>query len=104
MNKWKVAFFICFGLLCSTLIGGAYILIDQAVSYSYLEVSYKDKDEANTVLGNLLVKTSKNYTQKDFLVVIRQSYPKEFIVQDAHKISMGFNVFEFENNQLVRAQ
>jgi hypothetical protein len=104
MNKWKVSFFVCLGLLVITFLGGAYMLFDQAISYSYLDTSYKDQVKSNAVLGNLIVKGSKSYNQKDFLFLLRQAYPKEFIVEEGNKISMGFNVFEFENNQLVKAQ
>lgn len=104
MNKWKVSFFVCLGLWAVTLLGSAYVLFYQAISYSYLSTSYKDKVEANSVLGNLIVKGGKSYNQKDFLFLLRQEYPKEFIVEEGNKISMGFNVFEFENNQLVKAR
>jgi hypothetical protein len=104
MNKWKVSFFICLSCLVLTLLGSVYILFDQAVSYSYLSTSYEDQVKSNAVLGNLIVKGSQNYNQKDFLFLLRQAYPKEFIVEEGHKIIMGFNVFEFENNKLVKAQ
>ncbi len=104
MNKWKVSFFVCFGSLVVVILLSAYLLIDQGVSYGYLNSSYEEKTNANSVLGNLIVKGSKSYNQKDFLFLLRQAYPKEFIVEEGNKISMGFNVFEFENNQLVKAQ
>jgi len=80
------------------------MLFDQAISYSYLDTSYEDQVKSNAVLGNLIVKGSKSYNQKDFLFLLRQAYPNEFIVEEGNKITMGFNVFEFENNQLVKAQ
>ena len=104
MNKWKVSFFVCLGVLVAILLGSAYVLVDQAISYDHLNTSYKDKVEANAILGSLLVTNSESYTQKDFLFLLRQAYSKELIVEEGNKISMGFNVFEFENNQLVKAQ
>lgn len=104
MNKWKVSFFVCLGCLVATLLGATYMLFDQAISYSYLSTSYEDQVKSNAVLGSLIVKGSKSYNQKDFLFLLRQAYPKEFIVEEGNKITMGFNVFEFENNQLVKAQ
>jgi hypothetical protein len=104
MNKWKVSFFICLSCMVLMLLGSAYIVFDQAVSYSYLRTSYEDQVRSNTVLGNLIVKGGQNYNQKDFLFLLRQAYPKEFIVEEGSKITMGFNVFEFENNKLVKVQ
>lgn len=104
MNKWKVSFFICLALWVVTCVGAFYVLFDQAVSYSYLNTSYEDRVKANSVLGNLIVKGSSSYSQTDFLFLLRQAYPKELIVEEGNTISMGFNVFEFENNKLVKAQ
>jgi hypothetical protein len=104
MKNWKISFFVCLAVWVLTLFAAFYILLDQAISYSYLSTSYQDKVKANSVLGNLIVKGSKSYNQKDFLFLLRQAYPNEFIVEEGNKISMGFNVFEFENNQLVKAE
>lgn len=42
MNKWKISFFVCLGTLISIVVFEAYIIIDQAVSLSYLETGYSD--------------------------------------------------------------
>lgn len=104
MNKWKVSFFVCLALWVATTIYALYVLFDQAISYSYLKTSFEDQVRSNSVLGNLIVKGGSSYSQKDFLFLLRQVYPKEFIVEDGNTITMGFNVFEFENNKLVKAQ
>lgn len=103
-KRWKWAFFAC---LLYAIASNAYLvfgLIDAGISKAYFDASYEDGLKANAVLGELIVRGSKNYSQKDFLVLLRQAYPTEFIVEDGHKIAMGSNSFTFENDRLVRAR
>ncbi|MCI5115952.1 MAG: hypothetical protein D3921_06785 [Candidatus Electrothrix sp. AW1] len=100
MNKWKSAFWVCFVLLIFTNLFWGYSVINQAVSYSYLEVSFYEQKRANKVLGNLIVLGGKQFSQKDFLHLLRQAYPDEFIVEKDNRITMFPNTFEFENNRL----
>jgi len=104
MNKWKISFFCC--LILFILSSGylIYAFIDQGISYNYLKVSCDEQDEANKVLGNLIVKGGQKYSQKDILHLLRQEYPKAFIVEDKNIISIGPNKFEFENEKLVRVR
>jgi len=104
MNKWKWAFFVCLSVLVLSGLFFIYSAIDQGVSYTYLEVSYDYQVAANKVLGNLIVQGGKEYSQKDFLHLLRQAYPKEFIVEKENMIIMGHNQFKFENDRLVSAK
>lgn len=104
MNKWKWAFFICLAVLLLSGLFFVYSAIDQSVSYTYLEVSYDDQVAANKVLGNLIVQGGKEYSQKDFLHLLRQAYPQEFIVEEGNMIIMGHNQFKFENDRLISAK
>jgi hypothetical protein len=47
------------------------------------------------------VKGGQEYGQKDFLHLLRLTYPKEFIVEEGNKIIMGSNTFVFENDKLA---
>jgi hypothetical protein len=103
-RRWKWAFFAC--LLITILSNGYFIyaLIDAGITKAYADVGYEDQRKANEVLGSLIVKGSKTYSQRDFLVLLRQAYPKEFIVEEGSKITMGPNSFTFENDRLVHAR
>jgi len=41
-NKWKVAFWVCLFVLVSITLLAAYAILDQAVTLTYLNVSYSD--------------------------------------------------------------
>ena len=104
MNKWKWAFWICFVLLIassSVLLLG---IVDQAITITYMEQGFEDQRKANEVLGNLIVRGGKDYTQADFLHLLRQAYPDEFIVQEGSVISMGQNEFTFSQGRLSGAK
>jgi hypothetical protein len=104
MNKWKIAFFFSLPLIFLSVLFSLFLLLDNGTAYTYLEVSYNDQVEANEVLGNLIVKGGQQYSQKDFLHLLRQEYPESFIVEEGNLIKMGTNVFEFQNNKLSRAR
>lgn len=104
MNRWKVLFFLCLPLLCITSLVTLFLLLDNGTAYTYLEVSYIDQLQANEVLGNLVVKGGQEYTQKDFLHLLRQEYPSEFIVEEGDIVKMGASSFEFQNNRLFKVR
>jgi len=104
MNKWKIAFFCCLVFLIASIIFFIYSTIDQSISYTYLKDSYDEQVKANKVLGNLIVKGSQKYSQKDILYLLRQEYPKAFIVEEKNIINIGSNKFEFEKDRLVRVR
>ena len=101
MNKWKAAFFATLTLLITSITLLGYATLDTGISYTYLEASYNEQVQANQVLGNLIVKGGQEYGQKDFLHLLRLTYPKEFIVEEGNKIIMGSNTFVFENDKLA---
>jgi len=101
MNKWKIAFFCCLVLFIASIVFFIYSIIDQGISYTYLKVSYDEQVEANKVLGNLVVRGGQKYSQKDILYLLRQEYPKAFIVEEKNTIRIGSNEFEFEKDRLV---
>ena len=102
MNKWKISFFVTLALLLGSTTFFLYVILDQGVSYTYQQVSLEDQVKANEILGNLIVKGAKNYSQKDLLHLLRQANPKAFIVEDYNQISMGQVTFLFENDRLIK--
>ena len=104
MNRWKTSFILCFTLLILTIFLAGYLLLDGGISSSYRQVSLDDQIEANKVLGKLVVNGSPEYSQKDFLYLLRMSFPAELIVEEGNIMSLGSNKFKFENDRLVSAQ
>jgi hypothetical protein len=104
VNKWKIAFFTSLIVSIFTVVFALLVVLDNGISYTYLEVSYNDQLKANEVLGNIIVRGGEQYTQSDFLHLLRQAYPDELIVEEGNSIKMGFNTFEFKDNKLVKVR
>lgn len=104
MNKWKAAFLIAVPILFVSNVFFIFTMIDTAISYTYLQDSFKHQSQSESALGKLIVEGSKNYSQKDFLHLLRQAEPDEFIVEEDNKIFYSGNTFVFEGDRLVRIQ
>lgn len=104
MNKWKAAFFTTLVLLLSLLVFSTYAIIDSGVSYTYLQDSYDHQLRTNQLLGEIIVKGGQDYSQKDFLHLLRQTFPNELIVEEGNEIHIDGNTFSFENGKLVKAK
>jgi hypothetical protein len=102
--KWKISTFLFSGLWLLTLAVSSYSVIDQGVSYTYLEQSYSDLKYSNQFLGNVIVDAAKDYSQADILHLLRQSNPDAFIVEEGGKIILENTTFHFENDTLARVQ
>ena len=104
MNRWKLAFFITVPLLVAINIFLIFTVIDTSVSYTYLQDSFKHHSQSESALGKLIVKGSKDYTQKDILHLLRQADPNAFIVEEENSIFFSGNTFVFENDRLIEIQ
>lgn len=102
MNKWKVSFFVTLTLLIFSNIFWLYSTIDAGVTYTYQQVSLDDLSEAHSFLGELVVKGGKEYSKKDILHLVRQSYPNAFIVEEGNKIVANNVTFTFEGDKLSK--
>jgi len=104
MNKWKLGFGLCLTLLILISTVLMYVIIDQAVTISYFEQTINQQAESNAVIADLLVKESAEYSQKDFLYLLRQAYPDGFIVEEGNAIFIERNEFIFLNGKLSSAK
>jgi hypothetical protein len=102
MNKWKVSFFATLTLLIFSNLFWLYSAIDAGVTYTYQRVSLDDLSDAHSFLGELVVKGGKEYSQKDILHLVRQSYPNAFIVEEGNKIVVNNVTFTFEGGKLSK--
>ncbi|OOE91919.1 hypothetical protein BZG76_08705 [Salinivibrio sp. AR647] len=75
---------------------------DAGITYTYQQVSLDDLNDAHSFLGDLVVKGGKDYSQKDILHLVRQSYPNAFIVEDGNKIIVNNVTFIFEGGKLSK--
>lgn len=99
-----MGFFICLVALIASNVFWVYRLFDLSVSYSYMGASYAEAVKAKEALGNLVVLGSSDYSKKDFLHLLRQAYPDEFIVEKNSDIVIWPVQFTFENDRLVKVQ
>jgi len=51
-----------------------------------------------------MIHGSSDYSQKDFLHLLRQVNPKDFIVEEGQEIRSGGNVFTFKNDRLTEVK
>lgn len=102
MNNWKVSFFVTLTLLVGSNLFWLYSAIDAGIKYKYQQVSLDDLSDAHSFLGDLVVKGGKEYSQKDILHLVRQSYPNAFIVEDGNKIIVNNVTFTFEGGKLSK--
>lgn len=100
MIKWKISFFITLTLLIFSNLFWLYSAIDAGVTYTYQQVSLDDLSDAHSFLGELVVKGGKEYSQKDILHLVRQSYPNAFIVEEGNEIIVNNVTFTFEGGKL----
>lgn len=66
MNKWKVAFWVCFTTLIIVLALGLYSIIDQGVTLAYMKDGYKNTENDLNSLTKIINETdlSKEQIQK----------------------------------------
>ncbi len=79
-----------------------YSAIDAGITYTYQQVSLDDLSDSHQFLGELVVKGGKEYSQKDILHLVRQSYPNAFIVEEGNKILVNKVTFTFKNGKLSK--
>jgi len=57
MNKWKIAFWVCFTVLFLTIAFGFYSIIDQSVTLTHQEEAYTDTENDLNDLIKIINKT-----------------------------------------------
>lgn len=101
MKKWKVLFFTTLFVLFTSNLFWLYVVIEQGVSYTYLNQSYQDTNHTIDHLSKLIVKGSAQYSQSDILHLLRQTEPNMLISESDNTITTEFATFTFNNNQLI---
>ncbi len=99
-NKWKIAFFTCLTLLIILSVCSAYMVINQAVSYTYLSDSL---DKANRDQKLLIDLIPKDTSKKDLVFMLRQARPDELIVEKDSLVHINGLTFVFAENDTIKS-
>ena len=57
MNKWKIAFWVCFTVLLIVIAYGVYSIVEQAVTLTYQKEGYADTENDLENLIEIIKKT-----------------------------------------------
>jgi len=98
MNKWKIAFWVCFTVLLIVIAYGVYSIVDQAVTLTYQKEGYADTENDLENLIEIINKTDLSKTQienelKDHRLYEYMNFKKDTI--SLYRISLIF-----DNNKL----
>lgn len=95
-NGWKIAFFLLLFVLLGVSGTAAYLLLDQAVSLTYMKEGYQDTEDDLRVMMKLLPEISRSADRRDFLAVLRRQNPEALITDDREGVGIGFLGFTFD--------
>jgi len=71
MNRWKIAFWICFLTLIATLAFGLYSILDQGVTITHQKDSYiKTESDLNVLVA---IANKSHLTKDELLVLLTQT-------------------------------
>jgi hypothetical protein len=104
-SAWRRAFFLVLGLWIFTLLGGAYLILDQSVTGSYSEDSYRSDREDFAILMKLAPTLRLGASKADVLSTLRGQNPEALINATEQQVTTGHLVFAFDDtNRLVSVQ
>ena len=99
-KRWRLAFLVSAGLLVPLVCFLAYLVIDQAVTLSYISDSTDSMAEDYRTLAAAFPRD--RYDKKDILTVLRRNAPTAFIVETKCTVELEGVRFEFNSaGQLV---
>ena len=98
MNKWKIAFWICFTVLLLVTAVGVYSIIDQAVTLTYQKEGYTDTENDLDNLIEIINKTDLTKTQIQNELKDHRLY--EYMDFKKDTISLDRVLLIFNNNKL----
>ena len=85
---------LCLLLLASALYLG-FLVIDGAITHTYMEQGYADTKEDLALLSRVAPELRKGFTKLDVLTILRDLEPDGLIVEEANTVSLHGLVFEF---------
>jgi predicted site-specific integrase-resolvase len=97
MNKWKIAFWICFCFLIGTALFGTYSILDQGVTITYERVSYADTENDLKELVRIINET--NLSKSEIKSILKS---REYLEFAKDSISLNRVTLCFRGDQLKR--
>ena len=98
MNKWKIAFWICFALLVLVIMFSAYSIIDQGVTLTYQKEGYTNTENDLDQLIIIIKKT--DLTKSQIKNELKDHKLYEYMNFDSDTISLDRVLLIFENGKL----
>lgn len=102
-RRWRGAFFALLALWLLTLGTAAYLLVDQAVTNTYREVSYRDMREDFGVLATIAPALGAPVRRGALLATLRRQHPTALIVATDSTVGIGQLEFRFDRDGRLRA-
>lgn len=100
MNKWKIAFWVCFTMLLSVTAFGTYSITEQAVTLTYQKEGYTKTENDLENLIEIINKTDLTKIQIQKELKNHELY--EYMDFKKDSISLARVLLIFDNNKLER--
>ena len=101
-NRWKIAFWICLTLLILTGIFGAYAVVDQGVSLTYLQESHQDTEADLQTLVKLINET--DLTKDEIKAELQNHRLREHMNFESNAVSLEKVQLVFKNDRLEKLE
>ena len=92
-GKWRIAFFAMLAVAMTAVAVLLYVLLDQAVTMTYMSDGYRRTEHDFKVLAQAFPRD--RYHKKDVVVMLRRIEPKGFIVETKCAVQLNGLRFEF---------
>jgi hypothetical protein len=102
-RRWRAAFLALLAVWILTLGTAAYMVVDQAVTLTYHDVSHRDMREDLQVLATAAPALGTQVTRGSLLATLRRQHPQAFIVATDSTVGIGQLEFRFGRDGRLRA-
>ena len=94
------------GLLAAvviTLLGSSYLILDQALTITYMEVGYDSTKSDLELLGRVAPQLHRGSSKRDILGILRELEPNGLIVERGGMVRAGGLEFRFDSSGSLSA-
>ena len=98
MNKWKIAFWICLTVLVLVTGISTFLIIDQAVTVTYMKNGYNDTE--NDLENLIKIVNETDFSKMEIINVLEKSNKYEFKDLKSDSIPLGRILLNFKDNKL----
>lgn len=101
-NKWKIAFGVCLFLLIGTAVTGVYVIVDQAVTITYMKEGYSDTESDLETIIQIIKKTDQ--TKQEIEEVLKDHRLYEYMDFKSDTVAIERVTLIFENDSLSKIE